>query len=198
MDVKVIISEEDEPPSEIAAPSLISSLNDECLFGGGNAIHKLWPTTTVEQWKDWKWQTENRITSIEDLAALLNLKPYQIAKYKTLNKLFHFAITPYYLSLIDWYNPGDPIKKQCMPDLKELEFKIVGDYDPLEEEEDMQVPGLVHRYPDRVLAVVTNMCSMYCRHCTRKRVWHEGESTRSNRNSRPWSNTFRQRRRFGR
>ncbi len=179
MDVKVIISEEDEPPSEIAAPSLISSLNDECLFGGGNAIHKLWPTTTVEQWKDWKWQTENRITSIEDLAALLNLKPYQIAKYKTLNKLFHFAITPYYLSLIDWYNPGDPIKKQCMPDLKELEFKIVGDYDPLEEEEDMQVPGLVHRYPDRVLAVVTNMCSMYCRHCTRKRVWHEGESTRS-------------------
>ena len=83
MDVKVIISEEDEPPSEIAAPSLISSLNDECLFGDGNAIHKLWPTTTVEQWKtgSGRPKTGSRpsrtwpLCSISSLIRLPNTKP---------------------------------------------------------------------------------------------------------------------------
>ena len=179
MDIKEMTVEEEEPPGDVTTPSLLTTLNAECLFGSGNVVQKLWPDVAVEQWKDWTWQMANRITSIDELASLLNLKPYQIAKHKTLNKIFPFAITPYFLSLIDWYNPADPIKKQCLPDLKEVEFQIVGDYDPLEEQEDMQVPGLVHRYPDRVLAVVTNMCAMYCRHCTRKRIWHEGETTRS-------------------
>jgi lysine 2,3-aminomutase len=66
-----------------------------------------------------------------------------------------------------------------MPDLKEMNYEVVGNADPLEEEQDMQVPGLVHRYPDRVLAIVTGMCAMYCRHCTRKRIWNEGEWMRT-------------------
>ncbi len=179
MDIKAAVAEEEEPPSESATSSLLTALNADALFGSGNVVQKLWPNVTVEQWQDWSWQMANRISSIDELTNLLNLKPYQVAKHKTLNKIFPFAITPYFLSLIDWYNPADPIKKQCFPDLREMEFKIVGDYDPLEEQQDMQVPGLVHRYPDRVLAVVTNMCAMYCRHCTRKRIWHEGETTRS-------------------
>jgi lysine 2,3-aminomutase len=121
----------------------------------------------------------NRLRTLETLSQVLELKPYQKSRFKRLTEVFHFSITPYYLSLINWQDPSDPVKRQCMPDLRELDFQLVGDNDPLEEEEDMQVPGLVHRYPDRVLAIVTNTCSMYCRHCTRKRKWHEGESVKS-------------------
>jgi len=149
------------------------------LFGEESIIQKLWAGITVQQWNDWRWQMANRVNTLDALSLLLNIKPYQTSRYKRLIDVFHYAITPYYLSLVDWSNPEDPIRRQCIPDLKELEFQVIGDNDPLEEEEDMQVPGLVHRYPDRVLAVVTNACSMYCRHCTRKRIWHEGEASRS-------------------
>ncbi|MGE5893288.1 MAG: KamA family radical SAM protein [bacterium] len=166
------------PPGE-TFPPLTSLAPHEGLFKTDSVVQKLWPGVTTEEWNDWRWQMANRVRTIDNLSLLLNLKPYQISRYKRLIEYFHFAITPYYLSLIDWSNPDDPVRKQSVPDLKELEFQIIGDNDPLEEEEDMQVAGLVHRYPDRVLAVVTNTCSMYCRHCTRKRIWHEGESERS-------------------
>jgi len=157
----------------------ISPQKNEELFKNDDWVGKLWPDVTQEEWNDWRWQAANRIRKIDTLAEILNLKPYQIPKYKRLIETFHYSITPYYLSLIDWSNPEDPIMKQCLPDLKEVDFQMVGDNDPLEEEEDMQAPGLVHRYPDRVLAVITNTCAMYCRHCTRKRIWHEGETIRS-------------------
>ncbi len=179
MALRVVVPDDEEPPSEASLAPLSSALNDESLFGRTNFVQKFWPNVTSEEWNDWKWQMANRLRTIEDLALLLNLKPYQISKYKSLIKIFRYSITPYYFSLIDWFNPEDPIKKQCIPDLREIEFQIVGDFDPLEEEQDMQVSGLVHRYPDRVLAVVTNTCCMYCRHCTRKRIWHEGESLRT-------------------
>lgn len=139
----------------------------------------LWPDVPDSHWEDWQWQMANRLGTFEQLRSLLNLTPYQSQRFKTLLKTFHYSITPYYLSLIDWNDPGDPVRLQCVPDLREMDLKIVGNSDPLEEEEDMQVPGLVHRYPDRVLAIVTGMCTMYCRHCTRKRIWHEGEWMRS-------------------
>ncbi len=179
MELRVVVPEDEDPPSEATLAELNAAIEDESLFGRANFIQKFWPHVTADEWNDWKWQMANRIRTIDELSLLLNLKPYQISKFKTLIKTFRYSITPYYLSLIDWYNPEDPIKKQCIPDLRELEFQIVGDCDPLEEEQDSQVPGLVHRYPDRVLAVVTNTCSMYCRHCTRKRIWHEGESLRT-------------------
>jgi len=139
----------------------------------------LWPDVPDSHWEDWQWQMANRLGTFEQLRSLLNLTPYQSQRFKTLLKTFHYSITPYYLSLIDWNDPADPVRLQCVPDLREMDLKIVGNSDPLEEEEDMQVPGLVHRYPDRVLAIVTGMCTMYCRHCTRKRIWHEGEWMRS-------------------
>ncbi len=179
MDARIVTNEDDEPPGKNVVSSLASHLHGEDLFRGDYVIQKLWPDTTVDQWNDWTWQMASRLRTVDALATLFQLSPYQISKYRTLLKLFHYSITPYYLSLIDWSDPEDPIRKQCIPDFRETEFQIVGDHDPLEEEEDMQVPGLVHRYPDRVLAVVTNTCAMYCRHCTRKRIWHEGESIRS-------------------
>lgn len=163
-------------PQEWLRHSGTGVMDQENLFKEDSIIRKFWPEVTQEQWNNWRWQMANRITSLEALVTLLELKPYQISKFRRVMETFHYAVTPYYLSLIDWFNPEDPVRRQAIPDPRELEYQIVGDQDPLEEEEDTQVPGLVHRYPDRVLAVVTNTCSMYCRHCTRKRIWHEGES----------------------
>lgn len=79
------------------------------------------------------------------------------------------AITPYYLSLIDLDNPFDPVRLQAVPTAKELHRSDADLLDPLHEDTDSPVPGLTHRYPDRVLILVTDQCSMYCRHCTRRR-----------------------------
>lgn len=149
------------------------------IFNDGNYASLFWQDVTHREWNDWRWQMANRLRDIDGLFRIVSPKPYQIFKYKRVIERFHFAVTPYYLSLIELSDPDDPIRRQCIPDLRELDFKMVGDIDPLEEEEDSQVTGLIHRYPDRVLAVVTNTCAMYCRHCTRKRIWHEGESVRT-------------------
>jgi lysine 2,3-aminomutase len=174
---EALISDEEKPP----APSVLEyGLGQETqVFGGESAVGRIWPGVGREQWNDWRWQLANRLRTLEELSLLLGLAPEAAARYGALTGLFHYSVTPYYLSLIDWSDPEDPVRKQCIPDLREMDFHLVGDEDPLEEEEDMQVPGLVHRYPDRVLAVVTGACSVYCRHCTRKRIWHEGEFTRS-------------------
>jgi lysine 2,3-aminomutase len=83
-------------------------------------------------------------------------------------------VTPYYLSLIHPEDPNDPIKKQAVPCFDEITMADMGEEDPLEEKRDSVVPGLVHRYPDRVLMVLTDICPMLCRHCTRKREWQHG------------------------
>ncbi len=178
MEIVGVAKELEEPPGQ---PSIAPGAPADCtLFRGDDIIQKLWPGITHVQWNDWRWQMANRLRTLEALSGVLDLKPYHKARYKKLIEIFHYSVTPYYLSLVkNWSDPEDPIRKQCIPDLRELEFQMVGDVDPLEEEEDMQVPGLVHRYPDRVLAIATNTCSMYCRHCTRKRIWHEGESVRT-------------------
>lgn len=175
MESLIVPKEQAEPPGR----STVENVVKEDLFRKDDLVQRLWPGVTQAEWVDWRWQMSNSLKTIESLSAVLELKPYHKARFKRLIDTFHYSITPYYLSLINWAEPEDPIRKQCMPDLRELEFQMVGDNDPLEEEEDMQVPGLVHRYPDRVLAIATNNCSMYCRHCTRKRIWHEGESVRS-------------------
>jgi lysine 2,3-aminomutase len=126
---------------------------------------------SLKDWYDWRWQCRNRIHTLEQLAILLKLSVTSLAECSRLMQPFHFSITPYYLSLMDWDVEGDPIGKQCLPDLKEFDISSDGLPDPLEEEKNMPVPGLVHRYPDRCLAIVTNACFTYCRHCNRKRRW---------------------------
>jgi lysine 2,3-aminomutase len=160
----------EDPPNRIS-----DSFKFGCSQGNELLINSLWPDITHDKWRDWKWQMANTVKSVDPLAVMLNLKPHQVARYKRLIDIYHYSITPYYFSLIDWTDPDDPVRKQCIPDLRELEVQIVGNNDPLDEEKDMPVPGLVHRYPDRVLAVISNMCAMYCRHCTRKRIWGSGE-----------------------
>ncbi|MFH0766862.1 MAG: lysine 2,3-aminomutase [Bacillota bacterium] len=122
-----------------------------------------------ENWNDWKWQTSNRIKTAKDLKKYIGLsKDEEDSILQVLGHL-RMAITPYYLTLINPDNPNCPIRQQAIPLGSEL---IVGKYDlydPLAEDHDSPVPGLTHRYPDRVLFLITDMCSTYCRHCTRRR-----------------------------
>jgi lysine 2,3-aminomutase len=125
-----------------------------------------------DDWFDWQWQIKHSIRSIETVEKILNMQFPESEKkelQKTISK-FPMSITPYYLSLVDPENyKNDPIFKQCFPDPKELNHAVCDLVDPLHEEGDSPVPGITHRYPDRVLFHVSNICSMYCRHCTRKR-----------------------------
>ncbi|MBN2695920.1 MAG: lysine 2,3-aminomutase [Bacilli bacterium] len=120
-------------------------------------------------WADWHWQVKNRITTVEQLKKYINLTDEETANISKVLGKFRMAITPYFLTLIDPDDPDCPIRKQAIPGIDEM---IVGKndmVDPLDEDIDSPVPGLTHRYPDRVLFLITDMCSMYCRHCTRRR-----------------------------
>jgi lysine 2,3-aminomutase len=125
-----------------------------------------------KNWKDWKWQYKNTIKNIGDFERLTDIRftdSEKIQLNKTVQK-FPISITPYYLSLIDFQDyRNDPIFRQCFPSPSELITKPCDMKDPLDEEKDSPVPHITHRYPDRVLFHVSNVCAMYCRHCTRKR-----------------------------
>ena len=122
-----------------------------------------------ELWNDWHWQVKNRVETLEDLKKYVNLtEEEEEGVRRTLGRL-RMAITPYYLSLIDLNDKYDPIRRQAIPTAHELESAPYEAADPLHEDTDSPVKGLTHRYPDRVLFLVTDQCSMYCRHCTRRR-----------------------------
>ena len=122
-----------------------------------------------ELWNDWKWQMKNRIETVEDLKKYVTLTPQEEEGISKCLQSLRMAITPYYLSLLNLDDPDDPIRKQAIPTEKELYHSPADLLDPLHEDTDSPVPGLTHRYPDRVLFLITDQCSMYCRHCTRRR-----------------------------
>jgi lysine 2,3-aminomutase len=129
-----------------------------------------------EKWNDWRWQLSHRLNAVEDFAPILTLTE---SERKALNQrnLFRVDITPYFVSLIDPGNPEDPIRKQIIPTAGEI-IPFTGEMeDSLAEDAHSPVPGLVHRYPDRVLMLVTNRCASYCRYCTRSRI--VGDPTQS-------------------
>ncbi len=129
----------------------------------------MFPNVTDEQWNDWKWQVKNRIETLDELKKLIPLTEAEETGIRESLKTLRMAITPYYLSLINLENPECPIRKQAIPTIAELHQAEADLLDPLHEDEDSPAPGLTHRYPDRVLLLITDMCSMYCRHCTRRR-----------------------------
>ena len=129
----------------------------------------LWKDVKESDWKDWRWQLKNRISDVEHLSKVIDLTDQEKEEIdQALGKL-RMAITPYYASLINNDDPDCPIKKQAVPVSEELNLGKADMEDPLHEDVDSPVPGLTHRYPDRVLLLVTDQCSMYCRHCTRRR-----------------------------
>lgn len=127
------------------------------------------PEVTDEQWNDWHWQVRNRIETLDQLKKYINLTKEEEEGVRESLKTLRMSITPYYLSLIDTNNPHCPVRKQSIPTIDELHRSEADLEDPLHEDSDSPVPGLTHRYPDRVLFLITDMCSMYCRHCTRRR-----------------------------
>ncbi len=139
----------------------------------------LFPDVPEEKWNNWHWQVQNRITDIDTLKKYLPMNPEEEAGARTALQNFRMAITPYYLTLIDPDNPYDPIRKQAVPTAAEA-FRSPEDLeDPLEEDGDSPVHGLTHRYPDRVLFLITDQCAMYCRHCTRRRLAGQQDGART-------------------
>jgi lysine 2,3-aminomutase len=130
---------------------------------------KYFPNVKDEEWKDWHWQVRNRIQSVESLKEYADLSKEEINQIQKVLGKFRMAITPYYFTLIDLDNPDCPMRKQAIPSINELHVGNNDMVDPLAEDTDSPVQGLTHRYPDRVLFLITDMCSMYCRHCTRRR-----------------------------
>ncbi|MFZ4614994.1 MAG: lysine 2,3-aminomutase [Rectinemataceae bacterium] len=134
------------------------------------------------QWNDWRWQMRNDIKDVETLAQVVQLSEADKADVSEVLKRFKMAITPYYASLIDPVNPVCPVRLQAVPRLPETHDDESDSDDPLHEDADSPVPGLTHRYPDRALLLVTHICSMNCRHCTRRRLVGEDDVTMNEEN----------------
>ncbi len=138
---------------------------------------RLYPHVTDAQWNDWKWQQKNRVQTLEELARLFNIDDMTSERLGGVFELYRTAITPYYLCLIDFDDPKDPLRVQSVPAVEELLNPGELTWDPLNEEGDSPVTGIVHRYPDRCLFLVTSYCPLYCRYCTRKRKWVDEDGT---------------------
>lgn len=131
---------------------------------------KLWQDVSPSQWNDYKWQLKNSITTTDDLEKIVLLRAGEKEQINRCLKQFKMAITPYYALQMDYEDYLCPIRQQAIPCYKELQSYESDMNDPLCEEEYSPVEGLVHRYSDRVLMLLTHKCSMYCRHCTRRRL----------------------------
>jgi len=129
-----------------------------------------WSRVPTEQWNDWHWQIAHRVTTVEELKEVIPLTKAEETGITQCLETLRMAVTPYYASLINPNDPQCPVRKQAIPTALELHVGEYDLFDPLHEDTDSPVPGLTHRYPDRVLLLVTDQCSMYCRHCTRRRM----------------------------
>ena len=130
----------------------------------------LWEHVPARLWNDWRWQMQNRITTAEQLEALMPLTARERDGFRAAKNRLAFAVTPHFFNLIDRENPDCPIRRQIVPVAEENIFSEGETDDPVGEEKSSPVPGLVHRYPDRVLLLSTDRCACYCRYCTRSRL----------------------------
>ena len=134
-----------------------------------------WKNVPKKEWQDWRWQLRNRITKLEQLQDLVNLHHDEVAGLKVSSGKLATSITPYWIELMDKDDPRCPLRRQMVPHIKESCTSKHEYVDPCGEDTDSPVPGLVHRYPDRVLFLVTDKCACYCRFCTRKRIVSDEE-----------------------
>jgi len=129
-----------------------------------------WKDATEEEWDDWRWQLRHRVTRAEQLKLILNLSPEEIEAIEASKGRMATAITPYFAKLMDRNDSNCPIRRQAIPTMAEFHFSPADLMDPCAEDENSPVHGLVHRYPDRALLLVTDKCAVYCRYCTRRRI----------------------------
>ena len=135
-----------------------------------------WATASDHEWSDWKWQFKNRIATPAQLNAAFALTDSERNAAERSKEFFRLGITPHYATLIDPVDAHCPMRLQAIPHIDELTTLDFEMADPLHEDADSPVPGLTHRYPDRVLLLITHECALYCRYCTRRRLVgdHEG------------------------
>ena len=139
-------------------------------IGGGTFRARFHPDASDAQWNDWRWQIRHRILDARSLERVFPLSGEERLALESGTGPLPFAVTPYYAALIDPENASSPLRKCVVPTALEYRLSPGESDDPLHEEGDSPVPGIVHRYPDRVLFLVTNFCSTYCRYCTRSRL----------------------------
>ena len=129
-----------------------------------------WREIGTENWSDWRWQLRERITNLEGVEKYISLsRGEKLGVSLSANKLA-MAVTPHFFNLMDLGDPACPIRGQVIPRAEEGKSSLEEMMEPCEEDSHMPVPGLVHRYPDRVLLLVTDRCAAYCRYCTRSRI----------------------------
>jgi len=162
--------EEPEPPGPMAGFHLRALSFREQFF----------PNVTCSEWDDWHWQLRNRITDLHELERIIHLSEDERNAIFRHGTLFPVAITPYYASILDGNASSHPLRRTVVPVACEHMISAEEARDPLKEDDDSPVPGLVHRYPDRVLFLVTSFCATYCRYCTRSRLVGNGRGSHFN------------------
>jgi len=175
----------DEPPGkcnlsqtalEITNKTLLKKSLNEVLktppinYLSQKFYEKHFPGTGPDQWNSWQWQIRNSFTSFNQLQDILELSEDEIKPHKDNTNSLPLRITPYYASLLDPRNPMQPLRRTMVPVIDEYIISEGESSDPLSEEQTSPVPNIVHRYPDRVLFLVTGFCSSYCRYCTRSHI----------------------------
>ena len=128
------------------------------------------PGVKSAEWNDWRWQNRNRVRGLEQLERMIHVTDEERAAIARHHGPLPIGVTPYYMSLLDPCNPAQGLRRTTIPTLAEFARSPGEQDDPIGEDGDSPTPGLVHRYPDRVLLLVTNFCSVYCRYCTRARL----------------------------
>jgi lysine 2,3-aminomutase len=137
---------------------------------------RFFPLATPAEWSDWRWQLRNRVRTLEDLQRVVSLTADERTAIQRHTGSLPFAITPYYLGLLDPHDAEQPLRRTMIPVTDEYLHTREEAEDPLSEDKDMPVPGIVHRYPDRVLFLVANSCASNCRYCTRSRMVENPDS----------------------
>jgi lysine 2,3-aminomutase len=189
--MEAIVSTVEEPPGILTdnltvntpSPRIVSLTQqiDKTIAKGGRSRFRVsarsaeflktyYPDAGVADWNNWRWQNRNRVRTLADLGRMINLTDEEIGAISRHTGALPIGITPYYASLLDRDNPMQALRRTVVPVLGEYELSRGENEDPLGEDTHSPVPGLVHRYPDRVLLLVTNFCSVYCRYCTRARM----------------------------
>ncbi len=162
-DVAELMERSEEPPQQRS-----SGESSQRRSAGSTRRPAIWADVPEAQWNDWRWQLSHRLNSLEELSQIIHLTDEEVAGCRSPH--FRVDITPYFASLIDPDDPHCPIRRQVIPTGKELMPFNGMVADSLNEDGHSPVPGLVHRYPDRVLMLVTTQCASYCRYCTRSRI----------------------------
>jgi lysine 2,3-aminomutase len=134
------------------------------------SIPSMWKGISEKEWNDWRWQLRHRVTKLEQLQEILQLASEEIEGIQQSKGRLALAVTPYFVSLMDPNNPNCPVRRQAIPRIEECHLSKNEMVDPCGEDKNSPVSGLVHRYPDRVLLLVTDQCATYCRYCTRRRL----------------------------